>query len=948
VKLWFWRRKQQQEQLDQEIQSHLQMAAGDRVERGESRTQAEQRARREFGNVGLVQEVTRDQWGWRFLHELYGDLRFGFRTLGKNPGFAAVVVLTLALGIGANSAIFSLIDAALLRSLPVRDADRVVLVEWRAHKNPAHWSTSSYGDCEYFNEGSLPGGCSLSQPFFNQIRQQAALFSGVAAFAGADRIDITSDSGADTIEHAEYISGEYFATLGVQPALGRLIGVADDVPSAPAVTVLSHGYWLSKFAGSPSVIGKSVLLNKVPCTIVGVAEQRFDVFSPGNPTQMWIPLAVQPQLEQPWDNREVDAQNWWLGVVARLNPEISRLQAQAALSTIFNREMISGQQPMFKAEDDPAISLVPVEQGLTGNRTDISKPLYVLLLAVGIVLLIACANVAGLLLSRASARQQEMAVRFALGASPLRILRQLLTESLLLAAVGGALGILFASWCVHSISAFIASSEDGPSTFTPGIDTRVMVFTAGISILTAILFGLAPTLRGLRVELAPTLKEGTRSGFQVGGTAGKQWFTAGNALVVVQVALSIVVLAGAGLLVRTLQNLKTANPGFDTRHILTFSLDPTLIGYKSADTAILYRELQGRFASMPGIRSVSYSWRPLLAGSLWTTDFHLPGKPKDDRVGADMLPVGEEFFHTMGIPMLSGREFNAADVQRAEKAAAARALQQEEFAARLKNTAGSQSKSTPASNVAPVPAIVNDAFVRRYLSSDPIGQQFGASPGNPEIREPQNPGWMIVGVVANAKYNDLRRDAQPTIYVPHSGGMVSFVLRGVGEVAVSAAQIRSIVAQIDRNLPVYNIKTEQEHIDRKIFKERLIARLSGFFGVLALLLACVGLYGLISYEVARRTREIGIRTALGADKRDVLGLVLLQGMRLVMVGAVIGIALALALMRYAASLLYGVRATDPTTFVAVTSLLAGVTLAACYVPARRATAVDPVVALRYE
>jgi len=455
-------------------------------------------------------------------------------------------------------------------------------------------------------------------------------------------------------------------------------------------------------------------------------------------------------------------------------------------------------------------------------------------------------------------------------------------------------------------------------------------------------------LRGLRVELAPTLKEGTRSSLQAGGTAGKQWFTAGNALVVVQVALSIVVLAGAGLLVRTLQNLKTANPGFDTRNILTFSLDPTLLGYKPAATAGLYHQLQERFAAMPGVRSVSYSWRPLLAGSLWTTDFHLPGKPKDDRVSADMLPVGQEFFHTMGIPMLSGREFNAADFQRAENAAAARALQQEEFAARLKNPAGSQSKSTPASNVAPVPAIVNDAFVRRYLSSDPIGQQFGASPGNPETREPQNPGWLIVGVVANAKYNDLRRDVHPTIYVPHSGGTVTFVLRSFADVANSAAQIRSIVVQIDRNLPVFKIKTEQEHIDRKIFKERLIARLSGFFGILALLLACVGLYGLISYEVARRTREIGIRTALGAGKRDVLHLVLAQGMRLVLAGSLIGVALALALMRYAASLLFGVRATDPATFVAVTALLAGVTLAACYVPARRATAVDPVVALRYE
>lgn len=444
------------------------------------------------------------------------------------------------------------------------------------------------------------------------------------------------------------------------------------------------------------------------------------------------------------------------------------------------------------------------------------------------------------------------------------------------------------------------------------------------------------------------LKDGARAGLQRGGT-GTGLFTGSNLLVVTQVALSIVVLAGAGLLVRTLQNLKTANPGFDSRNILTFSLDPTLIGYQREEASSLFQEMQRRLAAMPGITSVSYAWRPLLAGSLWTTDIHLPGKGKNEMVEADMLPVGADFFKTLRIPLIAGREFNAADFQRAQVASAAQAQQLEQMAARLKSSPAQVTKPTTAVSIAPVPAIVNEAFVRSYLTKgESLGQQFGASEGNPEAKELQKPGWEVVGVVADAKYSNLRRDVHPTIYVPHSGGMVSFALRTAEGVAISAGQIRSIVAQMDKNLPVYNIKTEREHIDRQIFKERLIARLSGFFGVLALLLACVGLYGLVSYEVARRTREIGIRTALGAERRDVLRLILRQGMQLVLLGALAGITFALALTRYAASLLYGVGAADPVTFAGVTALLTAVTFAACYVPARRATRVDPVVALRYE
>src|SRR6266436_4327089 len=400
MQIWWKRRKQ--EELNEEVQSHLEMAAKEHAERGEDKREAERAARREFGNVELVKETARDVWGWRWIEDFMEDARYGIRTLSKNPGFTAIAVLTLALGIGANTAIFSLIDAALLRSLPVRNSDQLVLLKWHANKDPKRWSSSSYGDCEQQRTKTAAGGCSFSQPFFEKVRSQNAFFSNVAAFAWAERLNLSGNGAAKMINQVGYVSGDYFETLGVQPALGRLIGPDDDTPSASPTIVLSYNYWRSEFGGSPSAAGKIVLINKVPFTIIGVAESRFDALSPGNAFEAWISLAVEHQLELPWDNREVDSRNWWLVVVARLKPDTSRMQAQAAVSTIFTNGTTGGEKPLFKSEDGAALSLIPAEEGLSGNRSDISAPLYVLLLAVAIVLLIACANVAGLLLSRAA------------------------------------------------------------------------------------------------------------------------------------------------------------------------------------------------------------------------------------------------------------------------------------------------------------------------------------------------------------------------------------------------------------------------------------------------------------------------------------------------------------------------------------------------------------------
>jgi predicted permease len=941
---WIWKRGQRRaEELDEEVRGHLEMAARERVERGMAADEAARGARREFGNLGLVKETTRDVWGWRWLRDLYEDARFGWRTLGKSLGFSLTAILTLALGIGANTAIFSVIDAALLRSLPVRDADRLVVPIWQAQKEPKHSNITSYGDCNEVRSEKRPGGCSFSGPFLQEVRGLSGIFSSVAAFAGGDRLDLSGMGTADTVEQTEYVSGNYFETLGVLPAKGRLIGSDDDTASATPAVVLSYSYWRSKFGGDASAVGKSILLNKVACTIVGVAEERFDWLSPGNPIQMWIPLAVLPRLEVPWNNREVDPANWWLVMAGRLKPGVTRDQAQAAVATIFANETTSGAKPMFKPEDkDGAVVLLTgLEESLTGNRPDVSAPLYVLVLAVGIVLLIACANVAGLLLSRATARQKEMAVRFALGASRGRVVRQLLTESVMLAVAGGALGVLFAWWCLHSITTFAA-------TFAADIDARVLFFTGMVSVLTGVIFGLAPALRGMRVDLTPALKAGMRGGAQAGGK-GKSGWSAGNALVVAQVALSIVVLAGAGLLVRTLQNLKNIDPGFDTRNVLTFRLDATLIGYQSAQSDAFFRELRDRLKAMPGVMSATYSWRALLGGGLWTTGFHLAGKPKDEISDADVLPVGQEFFGTMRIALVDGREFNAADLARAQGIEAVMAAERAEAAARLKSGSKPGAIAGKSAGKPPYPAIVNRAFVRKYFATtNPLGQRFGTPEGEPEFDGPVSPGWEIVGVVADARYNNLRRSVEPTIYIPNTGGAVSFAVRTAGDPHQFVQPVRALVNQMDSNLPVFAVKTESQQIDQQVFKERLIARLSGFFGALALLLACIGLYGLISYEVSRRTREIGIRAALGAERRDVLRMVLGQGMRLAFAGAVLGTVLALGLLRYAKSLLFGVDASDPVTFVAVAALLISVMLAASYVPARRATSVDPVVALRYE
>jgi len=893
------------------------------------------------------------------MNTLLQDLRYGIRMLAKSPGFAAVAILTLALGIGANTAIFSLIDGILLRALPVRDSQSLVVLKWSGNKSPDMHNSSSYGDCNQQRERNGPSSsCSFSQPFFEDVAAHANSFSSVAAFANAGQIDL-SGNGTASVLRGQGVSGAFFPLLGVRPAAGRLIVPADDSPSASPVVVLNYGYWKTQFGGSLSAIGKSVRLNNVPFTIIGVADAQFNSLSPGRVYDVWIPLSSLAQLNpHPWVKmRRTDIYTWWLVIIGRLKPGVARTQAQAEVTTLFRNEMLHGAKPLSKPEDDPRVAALPAESGLTGEKTGISSELYVLMMAVGIVLLIACANVAGLLLSRATARQKEIAVRLALGAGRKRIIRQLLTESVFLSLVGGAVGILFAIWGTRAMVSLFGGSSDDTFGFHPGIDGRVLLFTFAAAVVTGIVFGLAPAFRGTRVNLTPALKEGTGSSAAEGRT-GSKWFSLGNGLVVAQVALAVVVLVGAGLLVRTLQNLKNVDPGFDTRNLLTFSLDPTLIGYKTPQIDTFYRNLQERIAAIPGVEAVSYSNSTLLSGSLWSTGFHLKGTPKDQESDADYLPVGSNFFAMMHMRLLAGRNFNSADFAGAE--IAEERAREREAAMETKETgvtppssdASTGKTAAPtesAANDAPVPVIVNKLFVQKYFPKvNPLGVRFGEREADQSKGDWANPGWTIIGVVNDAKYDSLRDAIDPTMYAPSSGGNTSFEVRTTMNPTAITPLIRNIVSQMDSNLPVFEVHTQTELIDQMLFQERMIARLSGFFGVLALVLACIGLYGLLAYEVSRRTREIGIRMALGAQRRDVLRLVVGQGILLAIAGAVVGIGVALGVTRFLKSMLYDIQANDPVTMIGAAVLLALVALTACYVPARRATRVDPMVALRYE
>jgi predicted permease len=858
----------------------------------------------------MVRQAHIENW----LDSILSDCRFAFRMLRKSPGFNAVAILTLALGIGANTAIFSLIDAALLRSLPVRDPQQLVVFQWRALHSPNTKGQYSYMSCPSPN-ASEEHGCSFSYPMFQQFKSLQDTFSSVTALGGDVGLNLRGNGPASFV-HGEVVSGEFFDALGVRAGVGRTFTPSDDKPGTSGVAVLGYGYWQSAFGGDPAVVGRTIWLNNVPVTIVGVAAKDFPGLDPAAARPIWLPLSLQPQLgknlngSMGGDKPSLQAgdDNWWVYLVARLKPEIPLGKAQAAANAFFHSDVLDTTKKLFKAEDAPRLVLIPAPQIIRGLHDRFSTPLTVLMAAVGMVLLVACANVAGLMLARSATRQRELAVRLALGAGRKRIARQLLTESLLLSTAGGAAGVLLAYWSVQSLVAFMSHGGLWPSRLSAHLDLRVLAFAAAVSILTGILFGLAPAFRGMHLNLTPALKENPTT---LAFAASHRWVSFGGSLVVVQVALSVIVLSGAGLLVRTLENLKSIDPGFDTRNILLFAMDPTLNDYTDAQSHGLFLQLQQRLEALPGVLSASYSFDPLLSGDLWSSTFKIEEEAQDTRHMTDALQVGPKFFETLQIPVLAGRPLRSGDFT-----------------------------SAPGSTWCPT--VVNEAFARKFFKEqNPLGRRISGL-GD------KYPSCEIVGIVGDTKYQTLRSEISPTVYVPQKEGSATFEVRTIANPETIIPAVRSIVSQLDNNLPLFEVKTQSAQIQGSLFQERLIARLSSFFGGLSLLLACIGLYGLLSYEVARRTREIGVRVALGARPGDVLRFIVRQGIALSVGGAVLGILGALAATRYLASLLYGVRPDDWLTFAAVSFLLGLVALAACYIPARRAMRVDPMVALRYE
>ena len=821
----------------------------------------------------------------RWEDEMVQDLRFGIRMLIKNPGFTAVAILSLALGIGANTAIFSLVDAVLIKSLPVKNPEQLVAFD----------SRNSRGEKSNF-----------SHPVFKELRARRQGFSGVfAAMDGTSRLELTGSRSIDGTGQAEVqlVSGEYFQVLGINPIIGRTLTPEEDqTPGADPVAVLSYGFWQSRFGGDVSIIGQTITLKEQPFTVIGVTQPGFFGEAVGRSPDIWAPLMMEPSLNRGTSYLN-DMTTGWLRIMARLQPGVSEQQAQAAL-TLSLEQIKSEQSDLGKSTRHiSTIQLVSGRKGLSDFRTEFAQPLKILMAVVGLVLLIACANVANLLLARSMARQNELAVRRAIGAGRFRLIRQFLSESFLLAAAGGTLGVLFAWWGSRAL--LILGSEGTvplPIDVTPNV--RILGFTLLVSLLTAILFGLVPALIVTRGEVNSTLK---------GSATVRPRLPLSRPLVVGQVALSLLLLTGAGLLIQTLRNLHRLDLGFADERIIQARVYPESSGYKANDLPALHKQLLEKLNSTPGIQSVSLASSGFRTGTSRTCCIAVEGytpEAKEDRE-VQTLRVTPGYFATMGLPLVSGRDFLASEVS----------TKPQEF---------------------PKVAIINETMARHYFGDiSPLGRRFGW--GDQQV----NYDYEIVGVAKDAKYGNLRVKTRSLIYFP-GGGDSLLVIRAATDSTALIATVRQAIQQVDKNLEILSIKTVPQLIDQALVQERLLAKLSSFFSLLALLLACIGLYGVMAYDVARRTREIGIRMALGAQRRDVVGLVMRQTIWLVIVGVIIGLAAAIISTRWLASFLYGLQPNDPLTIALASLLLLTVSALAGLLPARRAAQVNPLVALRHE
>jgi predicted permease len=891
-------------QLEEELQSHFEMLVEENLQRGMPAEEARRAAKLALGGSEQIKEAVRDQRGLPFLESLIADTRFGLRMLRNNLGFTTIAVLSLTLGIGTNTAIFTLIDAVMLRMLPVKNPQELV-------------SLNLAPDTQFPRDADGDLSIAFPYPAFVQMREHNQVLSALFAFRDTGKLTVLVNGNAE-IEHGQLVTSNYFSALGVRTALGRDFVPEDDTVGAGPVAIISYGYWQSHFGGEASVLGRQILANGAPVTIIGVVASEIFGLQPGNAVDLYMPMAMQPQIApnvaDPADRATsafAKTNLWWIQLMGRLKPGVTAEQARANLDVIYRPAVLQGLQPEAGGRPlvPPALEVLPASGGLSGLRNTFSKPLAILMIVVGIVLLIACVNVANLLLVRSAARAKEIAVRLSLGASRGRLIRQLLLESVLLSAFGGLLGLVFAYW---GCNALVAMIQHGNNLVLIDVhpDLNVLGFTVAACVLTGVLFGLTPALRATRVELTPALKQTSAS---LGTTRGKMYTT--KSLVVAQVSLSVVLLFGAGLFVRTLVNLETMNVGFSRDNLLLFGVSPKEAGYKGQRYADLCREIQSRVAQLPGMKSATSSLILLLSGSMRVSGIKVPGysaRPNEN-TSVMILPVGDGFFSTIGIPLLEGRDLSPRDDENALKV-----------------------------------ALVNETLARNYWPNEnPLGRHFTL----------RNVDMEVVGIVGDAKYMSLRRDIPPTVYYPYAQDMDSmpqmhFEVRTAGDASALIPSVRQVVASIDNRLPLFDVQTQTQQIDDLLYQERLFAKLVGFFATLALALVYVGLYGVMSYSVARRTSEIGIRMALGAQYGNILGMVMRETMLLVGAGVVLGVGASFATAKIAshqlAGLLYGLKITDTASIWVAVAFIAIVAAVAGFVPARRAMRVDPMVALRHE
>jgi predicted permease len=923
-----FRKQNLEQELDEEIRVHLEMQIDDYVRQGMTADEARYAALRKFGGVEQVKETYRDRRGLPAVETVLRDLAYGLRMLRRSPGTTLVAILSLAFGIGVNTALFSAVDAVVLQSLPVREPDRLIVFEWQAGRpfrvnglsgtsnisvSPGHRGFSLFR-YDVFTE-------------MNQARLQApnSALSDLFAFGPLNKISARFAEHAEVID-GQAVTGNYYAGLGIQPILGRVITDQDDQKGAPPVVVLSNKLWREQFSANPEVIGRELKLNKQSFTIIGLdppsftGAQQVD-FQPA----VTVALAHEPLVlgSSSCQVTETGDPIWWLNVMGRLAPGATADQARESLNGSFQTAALQVMPPprkqnepaQLEAKDYPRLMTEPGSGGMSDTRRDYAPTIYALFIVVLVVLLIACANLANLLLGRGAVRGPEISVRLAMGAGRWRVVRQLLTESLLLSAIGGAVGVLFAIWAKY----LLMSLTDRDTGLLPaGVDLRlnwrVLLFTLALSVLTGLLFGLVPAWRTTSLDLATSLKQSRRTTSIVS--------RASRLLLVAQVALSTLLLLGAGLFIHTLYNLQKVELGFNQQNLLLFTLRPQALGYKDEELVRLYEHVFDRLDQMPGVRSATFQSVELIAHDNWFTDFLLPGETEGAHETMRQM-VRENYFATMEIPFLRGRQFTLHDGRQA-----------------------------------PHVAIVNQAFAQKFFpKQDVLGQRITFDERAVEI----------VGVVADTKYESQREEIKPLVYTPwqqeepQNIGLMHFALRTDGEPMALAGAVRELVRDVDSNLPVTKITTQTARAQATLAQERLYVRLLSFFGAVALLLAAIGLFGVLAHSVSQRTKEIGIRMAFGAQVGNVLRLIIWEGMKLVLLGLVFGVLLAFALKRLVAfhdftaetwdrmkQQLYGVSFTDPVTLIAILIVLLLVAFLACWLPARRAAKVDPLVALRYE